>query len=174
MLKPDKWILQMVKKEEIIAPFERKNIREVSGQRIFSYGLQPYGYDLRLSPDILIPKRGTVLDSKHREFEKIYDEAPVIPPHDYIVALTIETVKMPRGITGLIYGKSSLAEAGILINATPVDAGFNGRLRLCIANLNSVAIKLYAYEGIAQLLFIEGDGLPLKDYREKGGNHGKV
>lgn len=171
MLKPDKWIIEMAEKYKIIEPFEKKNVSRAYGQRIFSYGVQPYGYDLRLSNRFLIPKYGAVLDSKNRKFEEVIDETPIISPHEYIIGFPIETVRMPKGITGLVYGKSSLAEAGVLINATPVDAGFEGKLRLCIVNLNSVSIRLYAYEGIAQIIFFEGDGLPLKDYKEKGGNY---
>ena len=175
MLKPDKWIIEMAEKHGMIEPFVKENVRQIEGYRAFSFGVQPYGYDIRLSKRFLIPKvLGNVLDSKHREFDELTTgtKSITIPPKEYIIGFSIETVRMPKGITGLIYGKSSLAEAGILVNATPVDAGFEGQLRLCIVNLNHVPVRIYPYEGIAQILFFEGDGLPVKDYKEKGGNYG--
>ena len=171
MIKPDKWIIAMATQNGMIEPFVRENVKQIDGQKILSYGTQPYGYDLRLAPEFKIPKRNGILDVKRREFEEVSDRNPVIPPNDYIIGYTMETVRMPDNITGLIYGKSSLAEAGILVNATPVDAGFEGQLRLCIVNLNHVPVKLYAGEGIAQMLFFEGDGHPLKNYKQKGGNY---
>lgn len=176
MLKPDRWIIEMAEKHSMIEPFERENVRQVNGYRVFSYGVQPYGYDLRLSKRFLVPHPiGNVMDSKNKQFDEVYARvnAISIPPKEYVIGFSIEKIKMPRGITGLIYGKLSLAETGILVNATPVDAGFDGVLRLCIVNLNSVPIRIYPLEGIAQILFFEGDSLPEKDYKEKGGNYGK-
>ena len=177
MLKPDRWIIGMAEKYGMIKPFVRENVKVVDGKKVFSFGAQPYGYDLRLDRKFLMPiksKDKGILDTKALKdevFDEFIDDNPIIMPHSYIVGYSVEKVKMPKGITGLIWGKSSLAAMGIFVNATPVDAGFEGVLRLCIANFNSIAVKLYAGEGIAQILFFEGDGLPFKDYKEKGGNY---
>ncbi len=178
MLKPDKWIIEMAEKYGMIKPFERRNVKVIDNKKVFSFGTQPYGYDLRLDRKFLVPVKrvGSLLDSKaekEKVFDELQDDYPIIPPNSYIVGFSIEKLKMPKGITGLIWGKSSLATMGIFVNATPVDAGFEGTLRLCIANFNSMAVKLYTGEGIAQILFFEGDGLPEKDYKEKGGNYGE-
>ncbi len=174
MLKPDKWIIKMAEENGMIEPFIRENVKFVNKRNVFSYGLQPYGYDLRLNKKFLLPMESVtkVLDIKAKKedvFEEIEDNNPIILPHSYIIGYSIEKVKMPKGITGLIWGKSSLASMGIAVNATSVDAGFVGVLRLCIVNFNDSAVRLYAGEGIAQILFFKGDGLPLKDYKEKGG-----
>ncbi len=176
MLKPDRWIIEMAEKYGMIEPFVKENVKRVDGYKVFSYGVQPYGYDLRLSKKFLIPHPvGNVMDSKNKQFDEVYagTSAISVPAREYVIGYSVEKIKMPKGVTGLVYGKSSLAEAGILVNATPVDAGFEGVLRLCIVNLNSVPIRIYPLEGIAQVLFFEGDGLPEKDYKEKGGNYGE-
>ncbi len=175
MIKSDKWIILMARQNGLIEPFVKENVKVVENHKIFSYGTQPYGYDLRLDKRFLMPLKndGKVIDVKNKEnvFEEIIDETPIILPNSYIIGFSVEKLKMPRGITGLIWGKSSLASIGIFVNATPVDTGFEGVLRLCIVNFNDSPVKLYAYEGIAQILFFEGDGLPLADYKQKGGNY---
>ena len=177
MLKPDRWIIEMAEKHGMIKPFVRENVKVVDGKPAFSFGAQPYGYDLRLDKKFLMPiksKDKGILDTKALKdevFDEFIDDNPIIMPHNYIVGYSIEKFKIPKDITGLIWGKSSLATMGIFVNATPVDAGFEGTLRLCIVNLNDIAVKLYSGEGIAQLLFLEGDGLPEKDYKSKGGNY---
>lgn len=176
MLKPDKWIIEQVRKNGLIEPFVENNVKIVDGEKTFSFGTQPYGYDLRLDEKFLMPLNtdGTVIDTKAKKediFEEMIDDNPIIMPNSYIIGFSVEKLKMPKGITGLIWGKSSLATMGIFVNATPVDAGFEGVLRLCIANFNDSPVKLYAREGIAQILFCEGYGLPLADYKQKGGNY---
>ena len=160
MLKTDRWIIEMAEKHGMIEPFAKENVGRIDGFKAFSFGVQPYGYGLRLSRNFLIPRiTGNILDSKHREFDNLETGTKFItvPPREYIIGFTIETIRVPEGIVGLIYGKSSLSEVGILVNAMPVNAGFEGVIRLCIVNLNHVPVRIYPHEGVAQILFFESD-----------------
>lgn len=174
MFGSDKWIIEQGQ-NGMIKPFIAENVSYVDNKKILSYGVQPYGYDIRLSKKFLLPPLThagivDVMDITNAH-EKVEDDYPIIPPGSYIVGYSIERLKIPKNVTGIIQGKSSLASAGIFVNGTPIDAGFDGILRLNIVNFNSVAIKLHAGEGIAQILFFVSDNEPLRDYADKGGNY---
>ena len=174
MLKPDKWIIEQAK-NGMITPFVKENVSYANNKKILSYGVQPYGYDVRLAKKFLLPPftHTGIMDVRDiaNAHEKVEDNTPIIPPNSYIIGYSVERLKMPQNVTGIIQGKSSLASAGIFINGTPIDAGFNGVLRLCIVNFNDIAVKLYAGQGIAQVLFFKSSEIAARDYVEKGGNY---
>ncbi len=172
-LKSDRWIRSMALEAGMITPFEETMVR----QGVISFGLSSYGYDLRLGR-ILYRFRDSVeeelLDPKafaSDVLEEVKGESFVLPPHGYALGTVMEYLRMPRGVMGLAWGKSTYARLGLCVNITPIEAGWEGRLTIGLANLTSLPLKLYAGEGIAQLLFWEGDEPPTSSYADRGGKY---
>ncbi len=184
-IKSDLWIRRMATEQQIIAPFLPELVREdKNGNRIISAGASSYGYDMRLADDgfrIFSSVYGLEIDPKHFDENSLIEpslrEAEdgakyyLLPPHHYGLGVTVETFKMPRNVTGLAIGKSTYARAGLLVNATPLEAGWEGRLVVEIANLANLPLRVYVNEGIGQILFFESDEHCAVSYSDRGGKY---
>ncbi|MDX2244581.1 MAG: dCTP deaminase [Leptolyngbyaceae cyanobacterium bins.302] len=167
MIKNDTWIQDMAAKG-MIAPFEPRLIRHVGGLPVISYGLSSYGYDLRLSPaEFRIFKHvpGTVVDPKNfnpanlEPAELHTDENGsffILPAHSYGLGVALERLEVPENVTVVCIGKSTYARTGLIANLTPAEAGWRGFLTLEFSNSSSADCRIYAGEGVVQLLFLEG------------------
>jgi dCTP deaminase len=186
MLKNDKWIIEQARKG-MIEPFELSLIRTVklqSGAEVpaLSYGLSSYGYDIRLSPKEFLVFRhipGTVVNPK-RFNPKNLESVPlqqdedgdffIIPAHSYGLGVALEKLQIPPNVTAICLGKSTYARIGLIANITPAEASWNGSLTLEFSNSSSADCRIYANEGIVQLLFLEGEPCQTT-YADRGGKY---
>lgn len=169
----------------MISPFLPELVRENDGKRIISAGCSSYGYDMRLADDgfrIFSSVYGDEIDPKRFDEEASLIEPPIrtaddgakyylLPPHHYGLGVTVETFNMPRNVTGVALGKSTYARAGLLVNTTPLEAGWTGRLVVEIANLANLPLRVYINEGIGQILFFESDQDCGVSYADRGGKY---
>ncbi len=167
MIKSDNWITQMAQ-DGMISPFEAQLVRRVNDLPVISYGLSSYGYDLRLSPNefrIFRHVPGTVVDPKHfnpanLEPAILHEDANghffILPAHSYGLGVALEHLSVPDNVTVICIGKSTYARIGLIANLTPAEAGWRGHLTLEFSNSSSADCRIYASEGIVQLLFLEG------------------
>ncbi|HEX5708117.1 MAG TPA: dCTP deaminase [Pyrinomonadaceae bacterium] len=183
-VKSDRWLRRMAEEESLIQPFDAQLVREVEGRRIISAGASSYGYDMRLADDgfrVFSPITGREIDPKKFNDESLV-EPPIrtaddgsryylMPPHSYALGVTVETFKLPRNVTGLAVGKSTYARAGLLVNTTPLEAGWTGRLVVELANLADLPLRVYVNEGIGQVLFFESDEECDTSYQDRGGKY---
>src|SRR5579859_581874 len=157
----------------MIEPFVEKQMRE----GIISYGLSSYGYDIRVADEfkIFTPNPyNTVIDPKNideRSLIPFQGEVCIVPPNSFALARTVEYFRIPRNILTICLGKSSYARAGIITNVTPFEPEWEGYVTLEISNTTPLPAKVYANEGIAQVLFFEGDEPPLVSYADKKGKY---
>jgi dCTP deaminase len=168
MLKNDKWIIEQAK-QGMIAPFEGSMVRMVEDRRVISYGLSSYGYDLRLAPtDFRIFRHipGTIVNPKRFNPDNLEpatlrtDEDGsffIIPANSYALGVSLERLCVPANITVICTGKSTMARCGIIANITPAEASWEGFLTLEFSNASSADCRIYANEGVIQLLFLEGE-----------------
>ena len=174
----------MAAEQQMITPFLPELAREADGNRIISAGASSYGYDMRLADDgfrIFSSVFGLEIDPKRFDenslIEPILRAADdgakyyILPPHHYGLGVTVETFKMPRNVTGIALGKSTYARAGLLVNTTPLEAGWTGRLVVEIANLANLPLRVYVNEGIGQILFFESDEDCAVSYSDRGGKY---
>jgi dCTP deaminase len=156
-IKPDFWIRRMSQEQGMIVPFEPTLVRGP----VISYGLSSYGYDIRLANEFKVPVESEgVLDPK-KASEKVFidrrAETLDLAPQTFVLGRTVEYFCIPPNVLTLCVGKSSYARCGVLVNVTPFEPGWEGHATLCIANTGSRPVRLYAREGIAQVLFFESD-----------------
>jgi dCTP deaminase len=183
-IKSDLWVRRMAEERKLIDPFSHALIREVDGRRIISAGASSYGYDMRLAGDgfrVFSPVTGREIDPKRFDEESLIEpplraaddgsEYYLMPPHSYALGVTVETFRMPRRVTGLALGKSTYARAGLLVNTTPLEAGWTGRLVVELANLADLPLRVYVNEGIGQVLFFESDEDCATSYDDRGGKY---
>lgn len=168
MIQNDLWIKQKAA-EGLIQPFEPSLIRKVDQLPVISYGLSSYGYDIRLSPNEFRVFRhipGTIVDPKYfnpKNLEPVelhHDENGeffILPAHSYGLGVALEKINVPDYISVLCIGKSTYARCGIIANLTPAEAGWRGHLTLEFSNSSSADCRIYANEGVVQLLFLEGE-----------------
>ncbi len=161
----------------IIQPFTHWQIKEVDSNRVISYGLSSFGYDMRVANEfkIFTPATGTltVIDPKRTDPASMVDftgDVCVIPPNSFALARSVEYFRMPRNVTGLVLGKSTYARAGIVTNFTPLEAGWHGHVTIEISNTTPLPAMIYANEGIAQCLFFAGDE-PKISYADRAGKY---
>lgn len=168
----------------MITPFEPSQVRVTEQSRIISYGTSSFGYDLRLCPDggfrVFSPIGSAEIDPKNFD-EKCLVEAPLrkaddssyywlLPPHTYALGVTVETFNMPDNVLGVCVGKSTLARCGLILNTTPLEPMWCGKLVLEIANAADVPVRVYANEGVAQCLFFQGE-TPSITYAGRSGKY---
>ncbi len=172
-LQPDRWIRQMARERGLITPFEDKQRRD----GVISYGLSAYGYDIRLSDTFKIPQPDEVhggIDPKHFDqalWQDYRGDVINVPPHSYILAHSLEHLRIPDDVLALVQGKSTYARCGIVVNVTPLEPGWHGVITMSISNTAPFPVKLYAGEGIAQVLFFRGDAPCEISYRDKQGKY---
>jgi dCTP deaminase len=168
MIKNDIWIRQMAA-EGMVSPFEPTLVRRIEGIPVISYGLSSFGYDVRLSPSefkIFRHIPGTVVDPKNfnphnLEATKLHQDETgsyfILPAHSYGLGVALERLEIPNNITVICMGKSTYARCGIIANITPGEATWRGHLTLEFSNSSSADCRIYANEGVVQLLFLEGE-----------------
>ena len=172
MIKPDSWIRRMALQKEMIKPFAE---RSADGS-VISYGLSSYGYDVRISDEFKIFKGNgiSVLDPKslpENAFESIRSDHCIIPAGCFVLGRSVEYFKIPRNIFTICFGKSTYARCGIIVNVTPFEPEWEGFATIAISNASPVETKIYANEGIAQLIFIESDEVCEVSYADKKGRY---
>ena len=173
-IKCDKWIRRMSQDHGMIEPFEAGQVRE----GVISYGLSSYGYDIRVAPEfkVFTNVHNVVVDPKRfddRSFVDIDEKECIIPPNSFALARTMEYFRIPRDVLVVCLGKSTYARCGIIVNVTPLEPTWEGYLTLEISNTTPLPAKIYAEEGIAQLLFFEGDEEPEVAYADRKGKYMK-
>ena len=175
-IKSDKWIIEQAKKNQLISPFESNQIREVAGEKIVSYGVSSYGYDVRCSNEfkIFTNTHSSVVDPKNfdpKSFVDVTAEQCIIPPNSFALARTVEYFKIPRSVLTLCLGKSTYARCGIIVNVTPLEPEWEGHVTLEFSNTTNLPAKIYANEGVAQMIFFESDQICETSYKDRGGKY---
>jgi len=173
-IKPDHWIRKMALEEKMIEPFVEGQI----SKGVISYGLSSYGYDIRVSDEfkVFTNVHSTLVDPKNfdeKSFVEIKAPECIIPPNSFALARTIEYFRIPRSTLTVCLGKSTYARCGIIVNVTPFEPEWEGFVTLEISNTTPIPAKIYANEGIAQVLFFEGDEVCETSYADKKGKYQK-
>jgi len=171
-IKSDRWIKRMAAEHAMISPFEDRQVRE----GVISYGLSSYGYDIRVADEfkIFTNINTTVIDPKKfdpRSFVDLKADVCIVPPNSFALARTIEYFRIPRDVLTVCLGKSTYARCGIIVNVTPFEPEWEGTATLEISNTTPLPAKIYANEGIAQVLFFQGDEPCEISYGDKKGKY---
>jgi dCTP deaminase len=171
-IKNDEWIQRMSVEEKMIEPFEENQVSKGN----ISFGLSSYGYDFRVTDEFKVfnNKVISLIDAKKVDVESFYDfkgDVCVIPPNSFILARSLEYFRIPRKVMTICFGKSTYARCGIVVNVTPLEPEWEGYLTMCILNTTPLPAKIYANEGIAQLLFFEADEVCARSYKDKKGKY---
>jgi len=177
-IKSDKWIKKMAKQENMISPFEPDQIKSLSGNKVISYGTSSYGYDVRCSSmfKVFTNINSAVVDPKEFDKNSFVDfegDTCIIPPNSFALASTVEYFKIPRSILTICLGKSTYARCGIIVNVTPLEPEWEGHVTLEFSNTTPLPAKIYANEGVAQMLFFESDDVCEVSYKDRGGKYQK-
>ncbi len=174
----------MAEEQQLIQPFDAALVRESAGRRIISAGASSYGYDMRLADDgfrVFSPIHGREIDPKNFDDSSLV-EPPLretedgskyylLPPHSYALGISVETFRMPRNVTGICMCKSTYARAGLMLDTTPLEAGWTGRLVIELGNLADLPLRVYVGEGIGQVIFFESDEDCDVSYEDRGGKY---
>ena len=176
-IKSDKWIKKMALESRLIDPFIDKQVKhtEEAGSTV-SYGLSSYGYDVRCADEfkIFTNINSATVDPKNFDEDSFIDiksEVCVIPPNSFALARTVEYFKIPRNVLTICLGKSTYARCGIIVNVTPLEPEWEGHVTLEFSNTTSLPAKIYANEGVAQMLFFESDELCETSYADRKGKY---
>ena len=173
-LKPDHWIRKMAQEKGMIEPFADSQVRE----GVISFGVSSYGYDIRVANEFKIFTNvySAVVDPKHFVSHSMVDfkgDICVIPPNSFALARTVEYFRIPREVLTICLGKSTYARCGIIVNVTPFEPEWEGFVTLEISNTTPLPARIYANEGIAQVLFFEADEVCDVSYADKKGKYQK-
>lgn len=174
-IKSDRWIRRMAAKG-MIEPFEAGQMREESGRRVMSYGTSSYGYDVRCAGEfkIFTNINSTIVDPKDFDTKNFVDfegGVCIIPPNSFALARTVEYFRIPRNVLVVCVGKSSYARCGLICNVTPLEPEWEGHVTLEFSNTTPLPARIYANEGVAQMLFFESDEACETSYRDRGGKY---
>ena len=175
-IKSDKWIRRMATGQGMIEPFAPGQVRTAGGQKIISYGTSSYGYDVRCAGEfkVFTNINSTIVDPKQfdaKSFVDIVAEVCIIPPNSFALARTVEYFRIPRSVLTVCLGKSTYARCGIIVNVTPLEPEWEGHVTLEFSNTTPLPAKIYANEGVAQMLFFEADEVCETSYRDRGGKY---
>jgi dCTP deaminase len=171
-IKPDTWITRMAREHKMIEPFVDDQVR----QGVISYGVSSYGYDVRVGNEFKVFTNvyNTVVDPKSfdpKSFVDITADVCIIPPNSFALASTIEYFRIPRDVLTVCLGKSTYARCGIIVNVTPFEPEWEGHVTIEISNTTPLPAKIYANEGIAQVLFFQSDEPCARSYKDKKGKY---
>ena len=171
-IKSDRWIARMAREHGMIEPFVEGQVRE----GVISYGVSSYGYDIRVADDfkVFTNINSTLIDPKHfdpRSFVDVRSDICIIPPNSFALARTVEYFRIPRNVLTVCVGKSTYARCGIIVNVTPFEPEWEGTATLEISNTTPLPAKIYANDGIAQVLFFESDEACTISYGDKKGKY---
>ncbi len=173
-IKPDHWIKKMALEHRMIEPFEAGQVKE----GVISYGVSSYGYDIRVADQfkIFTNVNNTVVDPKrfdNRSFVEFKGDICTIPPNSFALARTVEYFRIPRDVLCICLGKSTYARCGIIVNITPFEPEWEGYVTLEISNTTPLPARIYANEGIAQVIFFQADEVCGTSYADKKGKYQK-
>src|SRR5438105_9223117 len=175
-IKADKWIRRMAENYNMISPFEPKQLRTSASGKTISHGTSSYGYDIRCASEfkIFTNINSAIVDPKNfseHSFVNVTADVCIIPPNSFVLARSIEYFRIPRNILVLCVGKSTYARCGIIVNVTPLEPEWEGHITLEFSNTTPLPAKIYANEGVAQLLFLESDEECETSYKDRGGKY---
>ena len=175
-IKSDKWIRRMARDHGMIAPFEPHQVKENGQGRLVSYGTSSYGYDIRCATEfkIFTNINCVTVDPKNfdeNSFVDVRGEVCIIPPNSFALARTIEYFRIPRNVLTICLGKSTYARCGIIVNVTPLEPEWEGYVTLEFSNTTPLPAKIYANEGVAQVIFFEADEECEISYKDRGGKY---
>jgi dCTP deaminase len=175
-IKSDSWIRRMAGQHHMIEPFQPDQVREVNGRKIVSYGTSSYGYDIRCSNEfkLFTNLNTTIVDPKNfddRSFVDFKGDSCIIPPNSFALARTVEYFRIPRNVLTICLGKSTYARCGIIVNVTPLEPEWEGFVTLEFSNTTPLPAKIYANEGVAQVIFFESDEVCETSYKDRGGKY---
>lgn len=173
---PDTWIAQKARDEHMIEPFTPELVRHVDDRPVISYGVSSYGYDIRVSNQFRIFTNvyGSVVDPKAfdpKGLVSVETDVCLIPPNSFALAISVEYFRIPRNVMTLCVGKSTYARCGIIVNVTPFEPGWQGRAVLEISNTTPLPARVYANEGLAQVLFFESSQACQTSYADRKGKY---
>ncbi|HEY7472785.1 MAG TPA: dCTP deaminase [Gemmatimonadota bacterium] len=171
-IRPDHWITRMAKERGMIEPFAERQVRE----GVISYGVSSYGYDVRVADEFKIFTNvyTATVDPKAfdpRSFVDWQGESCIVPPNSFALARSVEYFRIPRNVLTICVGKSTYARCGLIVNVTPFEPEWEGHVTLEISNTTPLPAKIYANEGIAQVLFFESEDPPEISYADRGGKY---
>jgi dCTP deaminase len=175
-IKADKWIRRMAQEQGMIEPYEPAQVRYSGEQRLISYGTSSYGYDVRCSSHfkVFTNINSATVDPKNFDedsFVDVVSDVCVIPPNSFALASTVEYFRIPRNVLTICLGKSTYARCGIIVNVTPLEPEWEGHVTLEFSNTTTLPAKIYANEGVAQMLFFESDEPCEVSYKDRGGKY---
>jgi dCTP deaminase len=173
-IKSDRWIREMALEHRMIEPFEERQVR----QGVISFGLSSYGYDMRVARHfrIFTNVNSAIVDPKafdERSFVEFEGDVCIIPPNSFALAMSVEYFRIPRRVMTICVGKSTYARCGIITNVTPFEPEWEGHVTLEISNTTPLPARIYADEGISQVLFFESDEVCEVSYRDRQGKYQK-
>lgn len=175
-IKSDRWIRRMALEKGMIEPFEKSQVRDMGNSRVISYGTSSYGYDVRCSNEFKIFTNvySATVDPKafdEKSFVDVKGDYCIVPPNAFALASTVEYFRIPRNVLTICLGKSTYARCGIIVNVTPLEPEWEGHVTLEFSNTTNLPAKIYANEGVAQMLFFESDEVCEVSYRDRRGKY---
>ncbi len=175
-IKSDKWIRKMAQEHGMIEPFESQQVRNGENGRVISYGTSSYGYDVRCAAEfkVFTNINSVIVDPKNfneDSFVDVKSDVCIIPPNSFALARTVEFFRIPRDVLVICLGKSTFARCGIIVNVTPLEPEWEGHVTLEFSNTTPLPAKIYANEGVAQMLFFGGDEVCETSYKDRGGKY---
>ena len=175
-IKSDAWIRRMAKETKMIEPFEPGQVRVENGNKIVSYGTSSYGYDIRCANEfkIFTNINSTIVDPKNfdeKSFVDFQGDVCIIPPNSFALARTVEYFRIPRDVLTICVGKSTYARCGIIVNVTPFEPEWEGFVTLEISNTTPLPARVYANEGLCQILFFQSDEVCEVSYADRKGKY---
>ena len=176
-IKSDRWIREMSEKHGMIEPYAENQVRfDENGEKLISYGVSSYGYDVRCAREskVFTNVHSAIVDPKNfddKSFIDIESDVCIIPPNSFALARTIEYFRIPRNVLTVCLGKSTYARCGIIVNVTPLEPEWEGHVTLEFSNTTNLPARIYAGEGVAQMLFFESDEVCETSYKDRGGKY---
>lgn len=175
-IKSDRWIRERAKLDNMISPFEPGQVRQHGAERVISYGTSSYGYDVRCAAEFKVFTNifSATVDPKEfdeRSFVDYAGDVCTIPPNSFALARTVEYFRIPSNVLTICVGKSTYARCGIIVNVTPLEPDWEGHVTLEFSNTTTLPAKIYANEGVAQMLFFESDEQCETTYASRGGKY---
>ena len=179
-IKSDRWIRRMAQERQMIDPFVEGQVRSVDahGRKVISYGVSSYGYDMRVAPEFKIFTNvlSAIVDPKEfdsKSFVEFEGDTCIVPPNSFALARSVEYFRIPRNVLTICVGKSTYARCGIITNVTPFEPEWEGYVTLEISNTTPLPARIYANEGICQVLFFEADADDVCEtsYKDKAGKY---
>ena len=175
-IRSDSWIKRMAEQTGMIDPFEPDQVRSVNDKRVISFGTSSYGYDVRCAADfkVFTNINSAIVDPKAFDETSFVDKQAdvcIIPPNSFALARTVEYFRIPRTVLTVCLGKSTYARCGIIVNVTPLEPEWEGHVTLEFSNTTPLPAKIYANEGVAQMIFFEADEPCETSYADRAGKY---